>query len=241
MDCIDVLVRLADLASGRLSEADREALLRHLRDCPSCRAAARARLHAGVEDESRPILRRANERRPEPAAARTERTGAFVRVLQIVAILLLCAVCLAVGVTRGRWDSLLGLARWSEREGAAPESPVAAPEQIAEDAGADALREATEMLGAILFADASGAKMSARISEARLAARLREQRDRAELPAWVGSVFARLEAFFVRAAAAGDDANEWADLRAVAGRERLMRASEDARAYLRSPEGVPPP
>ena len=104
------------------------------------------------------------------------------------------------------------------------------------DKTVDLLHETTELLGVIQFSGTIGAETSTRIIEARLAPRLREQRERSDLPVWTTAVFAKLEAFFLRAAAAGVNAEEWADLRTIAADERLMLLSEDVRAYLKSPE-----
>ena len=246
MDCIDVLVRMSDIVSGRLSGTDQEAVRRHLHECPSCAAVAKFRLRnvqrsALWEEESgsaalEPVPPGTAQLQPQPAAPRTERSSIITRILQVCTLLLLCAIGYVLARTHGNLDQLLGLERWRSEHEVVTEHPEPAPQQPVPDKTVDLLHETTELLGVIQFSGTTGAETSTRIIEARLAARLREQGDRSDLPAWTAAVFAKLETFFLRAAAAGVNAEEWADLGTIATDERLMLLSEDVRAYLKSPE-----
>jgi len=245
MDCIDVLVRLEALVAGRLSGVELEAVRQHLRDCPSCMAAAMGRLHTGRERSlwealgmaaGEPVLGRAKVRRIRPAGDRAERSGIVARLLQISAVILFCALCIGFAVTYGRLPQVLGFERWHPEPASEPEPEIAAPEEPAGDGARDLFAEVRELLDVIMFADAAGAEVSERISETCLIIRLREQRDRSDLPAWATHVCARLETFFLRAAAAGENREEWDDLKTIAAREQLARAAEDTGRYLTSPE-----
>jgi len=246
MDCIDVLVRVQDLVSGRLPPAEREGVEEHLRTCPSCAAAAVCRVHAGDEralweNLGRAVAGRvlvehgAEIRRAKPVLRKapigSRGPGGLVRVLQFCAAGMLCTVAVVSAATVGRWDELLGLDRWQPPRAVEKALPAEPSQPTAARDGVTLMDEAAETLAAIL-PGANDPEVSNRISAKRLTTRIHEERTRQELPAWTASALSKLEVFLLRAEAAAADAEEWQELRAIMARENLIRTCRDVRAYL---------
>ena len=259
MDCVDVLVRVQDLVSGRLPPVEREAVERHLHTCHTCAAAAVSRVHSADERAlwegmarvvaSRAILHQSADARPAailrkaPAQRRPvlhdapPRLMLRVRVFRVLAAIQVGLILVIAVVTASDWNTFLGLERWqSPTANAAPAVSVASTPP--ENQAVRLMDEVSAALAAVALPPGGDATISRNIAESGIPSRLCELRSCAPAFTVISSEIAKLEAFLLRAQAAGNDPAEWHDLRKILLRENLARTCDDLRIYFDLSEGA---
>jgi len=240
MRCAEARAGLDDLLAGRLRPEQRRDLREHLRGCRSCAAAALRRVHVMEERFLAETLGAAPTTETEQGSASEPAhagDGLGMLALRLLAFFLASAVAFVLGVILTRAEQAAPIAPQAPFRDVGRMAPWDEPGEPALLEAEAILRRTAYVLGTIIYTDGPAEGISARIASESLPGRIRELRFRGILPKWACSVMADLEVFLLRAQAAGQDGEEWQDLRTIAQRRRLLRACEDVCLYLMTLRG----